>query len=274
MSTDSAPERYRRRSRWPALVIIAFLAVATTITWIAVLEPEPVVSNACNEPGPAPNLTNASTTAGSGSTDPSIAADTASADSAASDAPAADSVESDPAATDSGSAGPATRTTIITSLGAITDKNTMVSTRPASPTTVRLRVLNASTVNGLAKTVTEQFREQGFETVRPAAGDPLYPAADLRCYAEIRYGDAGIYAARTVLIGAPCATLVKDNRIDDSVDLALGALYEQAEFTEEAKAQLQQAINESKPPNVIEGQTAAPVELAKPPPLPTAVCPS
>lgn len=274
MSTDSAPERYRRRSRWPALVIIGFLAIVTTVTWIAVLEPKPVVSNACNQPGPDPDLTNASGTATDDSAASSSGAATTSANSVS--VPTVDSTAVDSTASDTAgqTSAEATTASIVTSLGEITDKNTMVSARPANPATVKLTIFNASNVNGLAKTVTEQFRKAGFASIAKAMEDPLYPAADLRCYGEIRYGDAGLLAARTVLIGAPCATLVKDNRFDDSVDLSLGALYEQQEFSEESLAQLQQAINESKPPNVIEGQTAAPVSLAPIPPLPTATCPT
>ncbi len=269
MSTDSAPERYRRRSRWPALVIIAVLAIVTTVTWIAVLQPEPVVSNACNQPGPDPDLTSTSGSGIGDSAASSAAVATTSADPVGTETSGVTTAD-----TASQTSAEATTPSIVTSLGTITDKNTMVSARPANPATVKLTVFNAGAINGLAKTVTEQFRKAGFASISKALSDPLYPAADLRCYGEIRYGDAGLLAARTVLIGAPCATLVKDNRFDDSVDLSLGALYEQREFSQESLAQLQQAINESKPPNVIEGQTAAPVSLAPIPPLPTATCPT
>ena len=88
-----------------------------------------------------------------------------------------------------------------------------------------LRVYNSSTVRGQAKAVTDELRAAGFESILDGANDPLYPAADLRCVAQIRFGPAGAAAARTVLLVAPCAQLVVDSRVDDSVDLALGGRY-------------------------------------------------
>jgi hypothetical protein len=164
-------------------------------------------------------------------------------------------------------------------IGTFTDPNTLAQIRPANPAQVPLRVFNASIVVGQAKTVTDELRAVGFASILPQDNDPLYPAANypqtaLRCYGEIRYGQAGLAEARTVLIVAPCAQLVMDDRIDNSVDLSLGAKYELNPVTPAMKAQLTQIRNASVPPAVIEGQTQAPRPLPPIPPLPTATCPS
>ncbi|AZI57690.1 LytR family transcriptional regulator [Nakamurella antarctica] len=266
MSTDSAPVRYRRRRRWPALTVITLLAIAAAVIWITALQPKPVVNNACNEPA-LPTSSSASGSAGG------AASGGAASGGAASGGTASGGTASAGAASTDGSSASSGEVTITTTLGTITDKNTLAATRPANPATVPLRVLNASLINGLAGTVTEQFRKAGFQSIQQAKDDNLYPARDLRCYGEIRYGAAGLAAARAVLIVAPCATLVVDSRIDDSVELSIGALYQQAELSPETLAQLKQATNDAKPPNVIEGQTAART-LSTVPALPQATCPS
>lgn len=251
MSSDRAPEGYRRRHRWPALAIIGVLLVATAVTWVLVLKPKPAADNSCNSPAPAPTTT-APTVA-----DPAAGTD------------AATTAESTAAETTAAAAAAPT-----TTLGAITDKNTLRDTRPASPATVLLGVVNASDTPGMAKTVTESLRRAGFDSIRDAADDTLYPARDLRCWGEIRYGDAGAQAARTVLIVAPCATLVKDDRFDDSVDFAVGALYTDAALTQDQQAQLEAIRQASTPPAVIEGVTQAAPAVPTTFPLPSATCPS
>ncbi|MEO5832672.1 MAG: envelope integrity protein Cei [Nakamurella sp.] len=250
MSSDRAPEGYRRRHRWPALAIIGVLLVATAVTWVLVLKPKPAADNSCNSPAAAP------TTTAPTATDPAAGADPAT----AAQSTAAETTAAAPAPT--------------TTLGAITDKNTLRDTRPASPATVLLGVVNASDTPGMAKTVTESLRRAGFDSIRDAGDDTLYPARDLRCWGEIRYGDAGAQAARTVLIVAPCATLVKDDRFDDSVDFAVGALYTDAALTEDQQAQLEAIRQASTPPAVIEGVTQAAPAVPTTFPLPSATCPS
>src|SRR5690606_34214973 len=98
---------------------------------------------------------------------------------------------------------------------------------------------------GQAKTVTDELRAAGFGAIGQQQNDPLYPAADLRCYGEIRYGYAGLAEARTTLIVAPCAQLVLDDRLDNSVDLALGRLYQLTPITDEITKQLADIKNAS-----------------------------
>jgi hypothetical protein len=163
-------------------------------------------------------------------------------------------------------------TPIITSLGVYTEHASLEAVRPANPSTVVLTVFNASSVRGQAKAVTDELRAAGFESIRASSNDPLYPAADLQCVAQIRYGAAGAAAARTVLLIAPCAQLVLDSRVDDSVDLALGGRYLYGSVSDDVKTQLKSIQEAATPPAVIEGQTAAAKPLPPIPPLPQAAC--
>jgi hypothetical protein len=251
VSPDPATERYRRRRYWPALTIIAVLLVGAVIVWFPSLRPNPENSGACNAPGPAP-ATTAPTTR-------SVASDPAS--TGPTDQPA----DTAPATT------PAT-SQIITSLGGYADHESLAAVRPANPSTVLLTVYNASAVRGQAKAVTDELRAAGFESILPSNNDPLYPAADLRCVAQIRFGPAGAAAARTVLLVAPCAQLVVDTRVDDTVDLALGARYIYDSVSQTTKDELKAIRDAATPPAVIEGQTAAAKPLPAIPPLPQAAC--
>jgi LytR cell envelope-related transcriptional attenuator len=249
VSNDSSAERLRRRNRWPALAIIAALAVVTTITWTVVLQPAAAVDNSCNLPGAAPVSSSAAATSAAATADPT---------ETATSTPAAPATAAAPAP-----------------LGTPTDRNVLKDTRPANPGTVLLRVVNASGTAGMARTVTESLRKAGFESIRDASDDPLYPASDLRCYGQIRYGAAGAQAARTVLLVAPCATLMLDGRFDDSVEFAIGKAFTDATLTAAQTAELAQIKKDSTPPAVLEGATqAAPIQAAIPPLPSTATCPA
>ena len=252
MSPDSATDRYRRRRYWPALTVIAVLLVGAVIVWFPSLRPNPENSSACNAPGPAP-ATTAPTTR-------SVSAEASS--------PGA----SETAAATASAAAPATTAQIVTSLGAYADHESLAAVRPANPSTIALRVYNSSSTRGQAKAVTDELRAAGFESILGGANDPLYPAADLRCVAQIRFGPAGAAAARTVLLVAPCAQLVVDTRVDDSVDLSLGARYIYDSVSDEVRSELKAIQDAATPPAVIEGQTAAAKPLPPIPPLPQANC--
>lgn len=225
MSLASAPQ-YRRRTRWPVLVIVAVLVVAGIVVWTQVLKPVSAAESGCNQP-------------------------------------AAASTTSSPA---SGTRSAATTSAAVsTTLGSFAAPASLAATRPANPGEVPLRVLNASTVTGQAKTVTDELRAAGFSEIGQQDNDPLYPEADLGCYGEIRYGYAGLAEARTTLIVAPCAQLVLDGRLDNSVDLSLGRLFQLAPISDDIKAQLTAIKNASAPPPVIEGQT---LSVRTPPPIP------
>jgi len=228
--------------------VIAVLLVGAVIVWFPSLRPNPENSSACNAPGPAPATTAPTTRSVSAE-----ATSPAAGESAASSA-----------------AAPETTAQIVTSLGAYADHESLAAVRPANPSTIALRVYNSSSTRGQAKAVTDELRAAGFESILGGANDPLYPAADLRCVAQIRFGPAGAAAARTVLLVAPCAQLVVDNRVDDSVDLSLGARYIYDSVSDEVRSDLKAIKDAATPPAVIEGQTAAAKPLPPIPPLPQA----
>ncbi|WP_420120455.1 envelope integrity protein Cei [Nakamurella sp.] len=254
MSLASAPDRYRRRRYWPIVIVLSVLLVVGLVVWFPSLRSSAADSGACNAPGPAPAttaLTSRSGAAASGS------------DGAAPGTEA--STEASPSPTP-------TTTPIVTSLGAYADHESLANVRPANPATVLLTVYNASAVRGQAKAVADELRASGFESMLPSGNDPLYPASDLRCVAQIRFGPAGAAAARTVLLVTPCAQLVVDSRVDDSVDLALGGRYIYDSMSQDVKDQLKQIKDAATPPAVIEGQTAAAKPLPPIPALPSAAC--
>jgi hypothetical protein len=230
--------------------VIAVLLVGAVIVWFPSLRPNPENSSACNAPGPAPATTAPTTRSVSAE-----ATSPAAGESAASSA-----------------AAPETTAQIVTSLGAYADHESLAAVRPANPSTIALRVYNSSSTRGQAKAVTDELRAAGFESILGGANDPLYPAADLRCVAQIRFGPAGAAAARTVLLVAPCAQLVVDTRVDDSVDLSLGARYIYDSVSDEVRSDLKAIQDAATPPAVIEGQTAAAKPLPPIPPLPQANC--
>ncbi len=283
MTATTSPERYRRRRRWPVLTVILVLLVGAGLIWFQALRPAAAQSNGCNQPGPAPTTASATSRSSRGATTSAGATTSSPARSSTATKPSTPKKttgKTTPSKTTSSSSAASTSrsatstTTVSTSMGEFTDKNTLASTRPADPSVVQLRVFNASQSRGLAKTVTEQLRTAGFESILPPTNDPLYPASDLRCVGEIRYGRAGAAAARTVLLVAPCSQLIVDDRFDDSVDLALGALYTYGELSDQTKADLAAIHDASRPPAVIEGQTASARPMPPIPPLPTAVCPA
>jgi hypothetical protein len=251
VSLASAPDRYRRRRYWPIAIVLIVLLVLGLIVWFPSLRSSAADSGACNAPGPAP-ATTALTTRSSA---PESGADPAAATAAT------------PAATTT-----ATTPPIVTSLGAYADHESLANVRPANPSTVLLTVFNASSVRGQAKAVADELRATGFESMLASGNDPLYPASDLGCVAQIRFGPAGAAAARTVLLVAPCAQLVVDSRVDDSVDLALGGRYIYDSVGQDVKDQLKAIKDAATPPAVIEGQTAAAKPLPPIPALPTAAC--
>ncbi|WP_028932863.1 envelope integrity protein Cei [Pseudonocardia spinosispora] len=112
--------------------------------------------------------------------------------------------------------------------------------QPAPPSLVRIRVLNGGGQRGQANLVASQLGELGFTEAADPTNDPLYPNDNLTCRGSIRYGTAGVAAARTVSLVLPCVQLLKDNRPDDSVDVAVGTLFGDVNPSKAAKDALDQ----------------------------------
>jgi len=107
-------------------------------------------------------------------------------------------------------------------LGTQVPRATMINTVPAKLADVKARVLNASGRAGQAADTADALRDDGF--AQPAAAnDPVYADGRLDCEGQIRFGEAGQAAAAALWLVAPCAELFRDDRADDSVDLAVGS---------------------------------------------------
>ena len=114
-------------------------------------------------------------------------------------------------------------------------------TAPLPPDKVAVKVLNASQQRGQAAITTEGLRELGFTQIAPPENDPSYPAGqEAKCRGQIRFGDNGVSAARTLSIVLPCVELVKDTRADASVDLSIGSGFGDIRPTSQARQVLQQ----------------------------------
>ena len=87
------------------------------------------------------------------------------------------------------------------------------------PTTVQLRVFNATDQAGLAQTVATQLQQRGF-TVTEIANDPS--EREVTGVGELRYGVAGREVARFVRLLLPGAGDYGDTRADAKVDLVIG----------------------------------------------------
>jgi len=112
-------------------------------------------------------------------------------------------------------------------------------TVPAPPNQVLVRVVNASEKKGAARIVTENLRQLGFEQVTEPANDPLY-GDTMTCRGQIRFGPQGTSAARTLSLLDPCAELVRDERKDATVDLALGGEFDTLRPNAQARTALEQ----------------------------------
>jgi hypothetical protein len=93
---------------------------------------------------------------------------------------------------------------------------------PVPPSAARVRVLNAGGQRGQANLVAAQLGDLGFPEAAPPENDPLYPNGDMECVGQLRFGPAGAGAARTLSLVLPCTELVRDDRTDDAVDIAVG----------------------------------------------------
>ena len=96
-------------------------------------------------------------------------------------------------------------------------------TEAAPPGDVAVRVFNGAGQRGQAQLAAVELGELGIAEAAPPDNDPLYPAQDLSCVGQIRYGPTSAAGARTLSVVVPCAELVDDGRTQPTVDLALGS---------------------------------------------------
>ncbi|MDQ0380207.1 envelope integrity protein Cei [Amycolatopsis thermophila] len=103
------------------------------------------------------------------------------------------------------------------------DYTALDGTAPLPADRIALKVLNASGKRGQAAITTESLRQLGFTQIAPPENDPAYAEKEAACRGQVRFGDNGSAAARTVSLVVPCVALVRDDRPDASVDLAIGS---------------------------------------------------
>lgn len=106
-------------------------------------------------------------------------------------------------------------------LGTQVARATMAGVTPAKLAETKIHVLNASGRSGQAADVAGALRDLGFAQPT-AANDPVYVHTRLDCAGQIRFGTAGQATAAAVWLVAPCTELFRDDRTDDTVDLAVG----------------------------------------------------
>lgn len=128
-------------------------------------------------------------------------------------------------------------------LGAMLPRTGLDNASPLPPQDVQVQVFNANGERRQATLVSEQLTTLGFSIKGEGANDPIYANYDLNCHGQIRFGGAGAGAARTLSLIAPCAQLVRDERQDATVDLALGSRFDEIKTSSEAKQLLQQLKN-------------------------------
>jgi hypothetical protein len=96
---------------------------------------------------------------------------------------------------------------------------------PIPPNGVQVRVLNPENgKRGQGALVTESLRQFGFTKARTPRTDKAYDNREApACRGQIRFGENGEAAARTLSLIDSCVELIKDDRKDATVDLAIGA---------------------------------------------------
>ena len=112
-------------------------------------------------------------------------------------------------------------------LGTRADGSIMRNSTPAPLWATPVRVFNANGQSGQAAQVAAQLSDMGFAPApdNQVANDPVYTTQNLQCQGQIRYGTAGEAAANTAWLVMPCAELIRDGRTDNTVDIALGTLF-------------------------------------------------
>ncbi|MEV6826694.1 envelope integrity protein Cei [Amycolatopsis sp. NPDC051102] len=124
--------------------------------------------------------------------------------------------------------------------------NALDDRAPVPPDKVAYRVLNASGSRGQGGITTTALRELGFTGAAEPANDPAYENREAKCRGQIRFGENGVTAARTLSLVVPCAELVQDNRKDASVDVVTGTLFGDIRPRAEARQIITQLADWSK----------------------------
>lgn len=125
-------------------------------------------------------------------------------------------------------------------LGTVLEHDALDRTNPVPVGEVNFKVINASTQRNHAKTVATQLTELGLKQAADPGNDPIYPAGDMGCRGQIRFGAPGSSAARTLSLLEPCLELVRDDRQDATVDIAVGKKFDEVKPNSDARKVLEQ----------------------------------
>lgn len=149
------------------------------------------------------------------------------------------------------------------SAGTVLDSDALAGVAPVAPTAVRATVLNAGGQRGHANLVAAQLGDLGFGQAGRPDNDAFYPEGDLDCYGQLRFGQAGESGASTLALVLPCLELIRDQRADDSVDVAIGSGFTDVKPTKEVRDALE-ALAAPGSAETADGQQVAldPQELA------------
>lgn len=229
-SPDRRPPRYRKRRPLPALVLIVILGVIAGLVWVNVLNRPDLSADGCGPPA-SPSAAPVQPPA-----------------PAPGELPAPQPVPVEPAPPVPGRALP---------------DDALDAVAPAPPQLVRVQVFNGGDERGAAGIAAGSIYELGFIEAGPPNNDPLYPAGDLTCHGQIRFGTAGEAAARTLSLVLPCAELVRDVRPDDIVDFSVGTEFASVRPTDATRSVLA-ALDQLGAPPAAEpatgGQAAEPAQ--------------
>ncbi|RKT53430.1 envelope integrity protein Cei [Saccharothrix australiensis] len=124
--------------------------------------------------------------------------------------------------------------------GTVLTHDALDRTDPVPVGEVQFRVFNASTQRNQARFVATTLTELGFKQAAEPTNDPVYPAQDMTCRGQIRFGAPGASAARTLSLVEPCLELVRDERQDATVDLSIGKKFTEVKPNADARKVLDQ----------------------------------
>lgn len=125
-------------------------------------------------------------------------------------------------------------------LGTVLEHDALDRTDPVPVGDVNFKVINASTQRNHAKAVATMFTELGLKQAADPGNDLIYPAGDMNCRGQIRFGAPGAQAARTLSLLEPCLELVRDDRQDATVDVAIGKKFDEVKPNSDARKVLDQ----------------------------------
>ena len=131
------------------------------------------------------------------------------------------------------------KTTPPPTLGKALEPAALDRTTPMAPSGALVRVVNAGSQRGQARLVTESLRAMGFTKIGDPDNDAVY-GESMSCRAQIRFGAQGTAAARTISLVEPCAELVRDDRQDATVDVAIGEKFDDLHPNSAAKTLIEQ----------------------------------